>query len=220
MHILLVEDDVKFAKNLRTALEIEGYKVDVASDGMRGLARGLRPTYDLIIMDRMLPKKDGVSVVAELRNQNIQIPIIILTARGELEDRVSGLDSGADDYLVKPFGFEELFARLRSLLRRKKTTEQPLLRAQDLEVDPASREVRRAGSLVQLSPKEYRLLLYLLRNRHKVITRGELTRLLWKVRPTGNQLDVHIRYLRRKIDDGQAKKIIYTVKGVGYKIKI
>ena len=219
MNILLVEDEPKFAKNLKTALEIEGYQVHIAPDGESGLSHGQNRANDLIIMDLMLPKKDGVSVVRELRKHNVQVPIIMLTARGELADRVAGLDSGADDYLVKPFGFEELFARLRSLLRRKKTTEQPLLKIDNLELDLAKRKVRRAGSLIQLSPTEYKLFLYLMRNRTKVVTRDELIAHLWKARPTSNQLDVYIRYVRKKVDDGFAKKIIHTVKGVGYEIR-
>lgn len=218
MRVLLVEDDQKFSRNLKKALEIEGYVVDTAFDGARGLALGLRTLYDLIIMDVMLPKQDGMSVVSELRQREIQAPVIMLTARGELEDRVAGLDSGADDYLVKPFGFEELFARLRSLLRRKKTIENLTLTMDTLMINPGARAVLRAGTPIALTPKEYRLLLYLMRNRTRIVPRSELTSLLWKKRPAGNLLDVHIRYLRRKIDDAFPRKLIHTVKGVGYQL--
>lgn len=219
MSILLVEDDKKFAKNLKKALEIQGYNVDLAVDGVTGLSLGSLPKYELIVLDVMLPKLNGVSVCSGLRKNNVQIPIIMLTAKGELQDRVAGLDSGADDYLIKPFGFEELFARLRSLLRRRKTTDQPVITFGDLVVDPATRQVHRAGRSVSLTPKEYKLLVHLLRNRNNIVTRDELTSHVWSTPPLGNQLDVYIRYLRKKIDDGYAKKIIYTVKGVGYTIK-
>lgn len=219
MNILLIEDDKKLVKNLRKALEIEGYNVVVAYDGIAGFRKGLNTKHDLIILDLMLPKKDGVEICKELRKHNVQIPIIMLTAKDSPHDRVLGLDSGADDYLVKPFGLPELFARLRSLARRRKTTDRPILRISNLVLNPSTREVKRGRKSIHLTPKEYKLLEYLLRNANKALTRMELIARLWKLKPKGNELDVHIRYLRKKVDDGYSKKLIHTVKSVGYKIK-
>ena len=219
MKILLVEDSIKFAKNLKRALEIEGYSVDIAHDGAVGFDMGISPLYDLIILDVMLPKKDGLLVCSELRRHGIQIPIIMLTAKDELRDKVLGLDSGADDYLVKPFGFEELFARLRSLLRSKKTSKPLVLKEGDLVLSSATHTVKRGGKTIQLTPKEYKIAFYLLRNSDRVVSRDELTAELWKTKPVGNELDVHISYLRKKINHGHTKKFITTIKGVGYRIK-
>ena len=220
MKILLIEDEHKLVTALKKSLEIERYIVDVAYDGEEGLRKGLQKDYDLIILDLMLPKKDGVDVCKGLRKQQVQSPIIMLTARDKVGDRVLGLDSGADDYLTKPFDFEELLARIRSLLRRKKTTKIVKLKIADLELDPSTHEVKRGGKMIHLTPKEYSLLEYLIRYPNQVLTRTQLLEHIW-----GSDLDsksklvnVHIRYLRRKIDDGYNKKLIHTVRKVGYKI--
>lgn len=221
MAILLVEDERSFAQALKKGLEIEHYSVDVAYDGDEGLRKGTQKDYDIIMLDLMLPKMDGIEVCKELRRRNVQTPIIMITARDRLEDRVEGLDSGADDYLVKPFDFDELLARTRSLLRRKKTTAPVVLKIADLELNPATHEVKRAGKIISITPKEYELLDYLMRYPNRAITRQQLLEHIWQSETdkSGNTVDVHIRYLRRKIDDGYDKKLIHTVRGAGYKIK-
>jgi len=221
MTILLIEDEYKLVKALKRGLEIEGYAVDAAYDGEEGIRKGLQNDYDVIILDLMLPKKDGIDVCGELRQKQVHTPILILTARDAKEDRVKGLDNGADDYLTKPFEFDELLARIRALLRRKKTMEPTKLTVADVVLDPATHEVRRAGKLISLKPKEYGLLDYLMRYPNRALTREQLLEHIWgpDFSPKGNYLDVHIRYLRRKIDEGYAKKLIYTVRGTGYKIK-
>ncbi len=220
MRILIIEDDVSFMKNLKRALELEGHEVDTAYDGVVGLKKAIRNMNDAIILDLMLPKKDGLQVCRELRDAKIATPIIMLTARGLLDDRVMGLDSGADDYLIKPFGFEELSARLRSLFRRRKTILEPaILKIADIIFNPAIHEITRNGKTLPLAPKEYKLLYYFLRNQRRVIPREELIAYLWKSKPKGNDLDVHIRYLRKKIDNGRKEKLIRTVKSVGFQIR-
>jgi len=219
MTILLIEDEYKFARVIKKGLEIERYTVDVAYDGEEGLRRGLKNEYDVILLDLMLPKKDGMDVCRELRNRKIQAPIIMLTARDKVEDRIQGLDVGADDYLVKPFDFSELLARIRALLRRRKTTEQTKLKVGDLVLDPASHQVKRSGKMIRLNPKEYSLLDYLMRYPDRILSKDQLIEHVWgpDVEHSGNQLAVYIRYLRRKVNSRQ-KEAIQTVRGVGYKI--
>jgi len=221
MTILLVEDEYKLARAVKKGLEIERYVVDVAYDGEEGLRKGLKNDYDVILLDLMLPKKDGMDVCQQLRKKKIQVPIIVLTARDKIADRIRGLDIGADDYLTKPFDFDELLARIRSVLRRKKTTEPVRLKVDNLVLDPATHEVKRAGKVIPLSHKEYSLLDYLMRHPNKVLTRKQLFEHIWPLgaEAKGNSVDVYIRYLRRKVDEEYDKKLIYTVHGTGYKIK-
>jgi len=220
MTLLIIEDNLKLVRNLKKSFEIEQYVVDIAYDGESGLQKAIKHDYDVVILDLMLPLKDGFEVCREIRKRQITIPIIILTALDSTENRIKGLDSGSDDYLVKPFSFDELHARVRSLLRRVKTSSSAVLTAADLSLDPATHEVKRGGKLIKLTPKEYGLLDYLMRYQSKVITRNQLEEHIWgpDKQPVGNQLDVHISYLRKKIEDPFKKKLIYTVKKVGYKI--
>jgi len=220
MTILIIEDEYKLSSILKKGLETEHYVVGVAHDGEEGLHKALKNEYDLIILDLMLPKMDGFSVCQELRRCQVNTPVLILTARDSVEDRVRGLDIGADDYLVKPFEFDELLARIRSLLRRQKTTKLPQLKVADLVLDPASHEVKRAGRLIRLTAKEYILLDYLMRYPNQVLTRSQLIEHVWgpEVGSEGNQLDIYIWYLRHKIDSEYQKKLIQTVRGTGYKI--
>jgi len=221
MKILLIEDEHKLVTILKKNLEVERYSVDVAYDGEEGLRKGLKKKYDLIILDLMLPKKDGVDVCRELRHRKIQSPIIMLTARDAIGDRIQGLDSGADDYLTKPFDFGELLARMRSLLRRKKTTHLAKLKVANLELDPTTHEVRRGGKIIHLTHKEYTLLEYLMLHPNQVLSRAQLAKHAWKskISPMSSLVKVYIRYLRRKIDDDYDKKLVHTIRGAGYKIK-
>lgn len=218
MAILVVEDERKLSDILKTALTSEKYAVDTAYDGDEGLDKAMKNSYDAIILDIMLPKRDGIEVCKELRKNQIHTPIIMLTARATLQDRVGGLDVGADDYLTKPFGIEELFARIRAVLRRRKTTDSLILKVGDLVLDPKKHEVSRGGSVVQLTPKEYRLIELLMRNHGRALTRQELINAAWgpHFKETNNDLNVHMRYLRRKIDPDNMKPLIHTVRGVGY----
>jgi DNA-binding response OmpR family regulator len=218
MAILVVEDERKLSDILKTALISEKYAVDTAYDGEEGLEKALKNSYDVIVLDIMLPKKDGIEVCKELRKNQVHTPILMLTARATLQDRVTGLDIGADDYLTKPFGIEELFARIRALSRRRKTSDSLILKVADLVLDPKKHEVSRAGKVVQLTPKEYRLIELLMRNHGRALTRQELINAAWgpHFKETNNDLNVHMRYLRRKIDDNHQKALIHTVRGVGY----
>jgi heavy metal response regulator len=221
MYILVVEDERKVAAFLRKGLQEEGYAVDVAYDGEEALLLGRVNQYDLIILDIMLPGKDGIEVLRELRAQRISTPVLMLTARDSLEDKVQGLDSGADDYLTKPFAFAELLARIRALLRRGKPESSVRLTAADLVLDPATREVQRAGEPIELTSREYALLEYLLRNKGRVLTRSMILEHVWGYRfdPGTNIVDVYISYLRNKIDRGFDRKLIHTVRGVGYVLR-
>lgn len=221
MNILFIEDEKEFAKSLKKLLELNHYLVDLAYDGEKGLKLVKKKDYDLIILDIMLPRVDGFKVANKIRQEQISTPIIMLTARDGVDDRVKGLDSGADDYMVKPFAFEELLARIRSLTRRKT---QPIsatrFQIADLELNPSNYEVRRNGQLIELNNKEYQMLYYLLGRLGKVVTRKELGENIWgKGKFKSNTIDVHIRYLRQKIDQGRKNKLIHTVRGRGYKIQ-
>ncbi len=221
MTILVIEDERKLSDILKKALLSEKYSVDTAFDGEEGLEKGLKNTYGCIILDIMMPKKDGFEVCRELRNHHIHTPIIMLTARGTLEDKVKGLDIGADDYLTKPFGIEELFARIRTVLRRRKTTEPLVLKFADLIFDTKKHEVSRAGKVIPLTPKEYKLLDMLLRHQGEALSRQQLIDTTWgpDFKESNNELNVHMRYLRRKIDPPSLKPLIHTVRGVGYVLK-
>jgi len=221
MYILVVEDEKKVAGFLKKGLQEEHYTVDVAYNGEESLLLAEVNHYDLIILDIMLPKKDGMMVLKELRSKKISTPILMLTAKDSLEDKVHGLDSGADDYLTKPFAFAELLARTRSLLRRgtpKKTTE---LTADDLILDPVTHEVTRLGKVIELTNKEYALLEYFLHNKGRVLTRSLISENIWGYQfdTETNVVDVYVNYLRSKIDYGYDKKLIHTVRGVGYMLK-
>jgi len=221
MAILIIEDEKKLANILKRALKIERYSVDIAYDGTEGLAKALKNNYSLIILDIMLPRKDGLEVCRELRARGIHTPIIMLTARGSTEDRVTGLDVGADDYLVKPFGMKELFARIRAVLRRKKTTEPDVKKVGDLIMDKRRHEVTRNGKVIHLTPKEYKLLNVLISNSGEAINRRKLIDSAWgpEFSEENNELNVHIKYLRRKIDSKKDKPLIHTIRGVGFVLK-
>ena len=221
MSILIVEDEKKLVDILKRALKGERYSVDVAYDGEEGLEKAMQNNYALIILDIMLPKKDGFTVCKELRQHQIHTPIIMLTARGSVEDRVTGLDVGADDYLMKPFGLNELFARIRAVLRRPKVTEANVTKVSDLIIDRKKHEVTRAGKVIPLTPKEYKLLDTLITNPGEAINRRKLIDHAWgpTFKETNNELNVHIRYLRSKIDGGKNKPLIHTVRGVGFVLK-
>ncbi len=221
MAILIIEDEKKLVDILKQALKSERYSVDVAYDGEAGLKKAMNNNYAMIILDIMLPKKDGFTVCKELRASNIHTPIIMLTARGSTEDRVTGLDAGADDYLIKPFGIKELFARIRAVLRRRKTTDSDIVKIANLVMDKKKHEVTRAGKVVPLTPKEYKLLDMLLSNQGEAINRRKLIDHAWgpSFKEGNNELNVHIKYLRTKVDSGHKKPLIHTVRKVGFVLK-
>ena len=221
MSILIVEDEKKLVDILKIALKGERYSVDVAYDGEDGLAKATKNNYSLILLDIMLPKKDGLTICRELRAREIHTPIIMLTARGSEEDRVEGLNAGADDYLIKPFGLNELFARIRAVLRRRKKTYSDVSKVADLVMDRKKHEVTRSGVVVPLTPKEYKLLDILLSNYGEAINRRKLIDHAWgpSFEETNNELNVHIKYLRNKIDGNKSKSLIHTIRGVGFILK-
>ena len=221
MRVLVVEDEEKVASFIRRGLEAESYAVDVAGDGETGLQRALSGQYDVVILDRMLPKRDGLSVLRALREQGSTVPVLLLTARSAVEDRVAGLDSGADDYLGKPFDFTELVARIRALLRRGGSSVPTVLRVADLSLDPAARVVTRGERRVELTAREYALLELFLRNPGRVLTRAVIAQQAWGVSfdTLTNVIDVYVNYLRRKIDDGSGPNLLHTVRGAGYVLK-
>ena len=221
MRILVIEDDVDLAQFLRKGLEEERHTVEVAADGETGLMLAVDESYDLLIVDVMLPKVDGLTLCRRLRERGNRSPILLLTARDSVEDKVAGLDAGADDYLTKPFAFTELVARIRALLRRGGPHIGSRLKAKDLEMDPASRRVWRAGKEITLTSKEFSLLEFLLRNRDIVLTRTAILERVWGLNydPMTNVVDVYIRSLRVKIDRDFALPLIATVRGVGYKLE-
>ncbi|HTF32398.1 MAG TPA: response regulator transcription factor [Myxococcota bacterium] len=221
MRILIVEDEKKVASFLRRGLEAEHHEVDVAHDGDAGLTRALATEYDLVILDVMLPRRDGLDVVRELRRQGRRTPILVLTARATLPDKVTGLDVGADDYLTKPFEFAEFLARVRALLRRGAPASPPILAVADLTLDPATRKVLRADRTIELTPREYALLEFLMRNRGRVLSRALIAEHVWGVHFDSftNVIDVYVNYLRRKIDSDFEPKLLHTVRGVGYVLK-
>lgn len=221
MRILLVEDNKRFSASLTRSLEDEGYAVDAAYDGPDGEGMGRSKSYDLIILDIMLPGKDGFAVCRALRAVKVATPIIMLTARTDTEDRVRGLDGGADDYLSKPFELSELKARIRALLRRGAPGSEGELRVADLVLDPARHEVRRAGRALELRPREFSLLECLMRRAGQVVTREFVEEHLWNQEEivVSNAVDVYIRRLRGKIDDPFEPKLLETVRGAGYRLR-
>jgi two-component system copper resistance phosphate regulon response regulator CusR len=221
VRLLVIEDEKKVARFIKKGLEEEGYAVDFAFDGEEGLAMVLDRVHDLIILDIALPKMDGLQVLKRLRERNILAPVLLLTVRATLEDKVLGLDSGADDYLTKPFAFQELLARIRALLRRKADAGPPLLQVEDLVLDPARHFVTRGGEKIDLTGKEFALLEYLMRNAGRVLSRAMISEHVWDYDfdTETNVIDVYVNYLRRKIDSGRDKKLIHTVRGSGYVLK-
>jgi heavy metal response regulator len=221
MHILVVEDEKKVATFIKRGLEAANYSVDVEHDGKAGLNRMLEGGFDLVVLDVMLPTLDGLSVLQQIRRQRISLPILLLTARDAVTDRVSGLDLGADDYLTKPFAFEELLARVRALLRRGGPATPAVLTVADLRLDPATREVSRGHRRIELTPKEFALLEFLLRRQEQILSRAVIAQHVWGVDydTFTNVIDVYVNYVRKKIDDDFDVKLIHTVRGVGYVLK-
>jgi len=220
VRILVVEDDKKVAKALREGLQAEHYDVRVASTGEEGFFLVNHELFDLVLLDLMLPRRDGIEVLTTLRKRGLQTPVLILTARDTVEDRVQGLDLGADDYLVKPFAFPELVARIRALLRRGRMDQVLKLQLDDVEMDLLTRRVARRGLTLDLTAKEFELLEYLLRHQGRVVSREMLARDVWQVAaratPLDNVIDVSVARLRRKIDDPFEKKLLHTIRGMGF----
>lgn len=220
MRVLVVEDEAAVAKFIEQGLTEAGYAVDVASDGQEALDYASAAQYDVIVLDIMLPQIDGLSVLRKLRDTGVRTSVLLLTARDAVEDRVQGLDTGADDYLVKPFSFPELLARIRALLRRPALQTGTILSAGDLQMDLARREVHRAGFRIELSQREFALLEFLMRHPNQVLSRTQLMQHVWNFDFYGdtNIMDVYIAHLRRKIDRKSAYPLIQTVRGVGYRL--
>ncbi len=219
-HILVVEDDVGIADTLRRGLTFEGYRVTVVHNGLDALAVVRQRLPDLVVLDWMLPGLDGLEVCKRLRSIG-DLPILMLTAKDSISDRVEGLDAGADDYLVKPFAFDELLARIRALLRRARPSQAEVLRFADLELDTGTRQARRGGRVIELTAKEYELLELLMRNPRNVLTRDLIYDRIWGYDFGGesNIIEVYIRYLRRKLEAGGQPRLIHTVRGVGYVLR-
>jgi len=221
MRILIAEDDEALARFVRQGLEGEQYQVDVFADGEQARSAAVDAEYDLVILDLNLPKLDGVAILRQLRSKKPSLPVLILTQRTRVEDRVQCLDGGADDYLPKPFSFSELSARIRALLRRSHLPSESVLTVADLKLDRVQHLVERAGRRIDLTAKEFSLLEYLMRNAGRSVTRSMILEHVWNLTfdTTTNLVDVYINYVRRKIDDGHAVKLIRTVRGVGYELR-
>lgn len=221
MHILVVEDERKIASFVKRGLKEKGYAVDVAFNGNDGLFQAEEVPYDLIILDIMLPGKDGLYICRQLRKKNIDVPVLMLTARDDLEDKISGLDSGADDYLTKPFQFAELLARVRALLRRKNNVNSTKLKVADLELDQVTHKVTRSGKEIELTSTEYSLLEYLMFNANQVVTRTMISEHVWNddFDSFSNVINVYVNYLRKKVDTDHEKKLIHSIRGTGYILK-
>jgi DNA-binding response OmpR family regulator len=223
MRILVVEDEQKVADALREGLEAEKYTVVVERTGEAAFFRVNTETFDAVLLDLGLPGRDGLEILRAIRAREMKTPVLVLTARDSLQDRITGLDSGADDYLVKPFAFAELVARIRALMRRGRAADVPRLTEGDLDVDLISRKVTRGGRPVELTVREFELLVYLLRHQGQVVPRETLARDVWqetaRTTPLDNVIDVHIARLRRKVDGDQQVKMIHTVRGVGFMLR-
>ena len=220
MRILVIEDQKKVARALKEGLEAEHYEVEIAMTGEDGFFLVNSQKFDLVLLDLMLPGRDGIEILHAMRERELETPVLILTAKDAIEDRVVGLDAGADDYLVKPFAFPELLARIRALLRRGRTDQVLKLKYADLDMDLVTRRVMRANRTIDLSAKEFDLLEYLLRNSDNIVSRKMLARDVWhetdRVTPIDNVIDVHITRLRKKVDQPFGKQLIQTVRGVGF----
>jgi DNA-binding response OmpR family regulator len=222
MRILVVEDDMVIANLLQRALREESYAVDLAHDGIEGEWLATENPYDLVILDVMLPRKDGISALQSMRAAGVKSPVLMLTARDEVKDKITGLDGGADDYMTKPFSLDELLARCRSLMRRRTTDYAgAVIEVGHLKIDPARKEVSRAGQVIELTSKEYALIEYLGRNAGKVVSRSELSEHVWEMdfEPSSNVVDVYVGYLRSKIDKGFDNPMLKTVRGHGYMLE-
>ncbi len=221
MRLLVVEDEPRIARFIRRGLEEEHHAVDVAPDGDDAVYLATINEYDVILLDILLPRKNGLVVCRDLRARNVSAPILMLTAKDSIEDKVAGLNSGADDYLTKPFAFDELLARVNALVRRRSLDRAPLLRVDDLTLDPLTHEVRRGGEPIELTNKEYALLALLMRRPGQVLTRTQIAEQIWDMDfdNESNVIDVYIRYLRKKIDADGARPLIHTVRGAGYTMK-
>ncbi len=222
MRILVAEDDRKAASFLRQALSEEGYAVDLTHDGDATLAQALATSYEIVVLDIMLPGRDGLSVLRQLRLNSSRVPVLLVSARGRVEERIEGLNAGADDYLSKPFALGELVARVRSLCRRSDARGAVVLRLAGLEVDTVKHSVRRDGSVVELTVREYRLLEYLLRNSSQICGRMQLLEEVWEYDfdPGTNLVDVYVRRLRNKLDAGPGPRLLHTIRGIGYVLKV
>ena len=223
MHILIIEDESKVAKALSDGLQSEGYTVTVAKTGEDGFFLAMSQTFDLILLDLMLPGRNGLEILSEMRRESRNVPVLILTAKDAVQDRVLGLDSGADDYLVKPFAFSELLARIRALTRRGRLDQVLKLKLADLEMDCLTRKVRRAGCDIVLTGKEFELLEYLLRHQGHTVSREMLAHDVWQVperaTPLDNVIDVHMNRLRAKMDADFDNKLLHTIRGVGFVLR-
>jgi two-component system, OmpR family, copper resistance phosphate regulon response regulator CusR len=223
VRILVVEDEAKVARALKEGLESEHYQVTVARTGEDGFFLANAETFDLVVLDLMLPGRAGLDILAAFRRRGLQTPVLILTAKDAVDDRVHGLDSGADDYMVKPFAFAELLARIRALLRRGRSDQVLRLKVQDLEMDLVTRTVTRGRQTLDLTVREFELLEYLLRHQNQLVSRGMLARDVWKetsrATPIDNVVDVHIARLRKKVDREFPTKLIHTVRGVGFTLR-
>jgi len=221
MRILIVEDEVKLAHAMKRALELQKYAVDVVTNGKDGLDFAIGEDFNLIILDLMLPEIDGITICKRIRAAGIHTPVMMLTAKGQIADKVTGLDVGADDYMVKPFSFEELFARIRALVRRPTQTNDPILTIQDLTLDPKTFTVKRDEKMIELSSKEFSLLEYLLRNKNTVLNKDQIINHVWSydsdILPS--TIEVHIKHLRDKIDVEGKDSLIHTIRGRGYTIR-
>ncbi len=223
MRILLVEDEARIAQSIKRGLESEGYAVTVSSSGEEGFFLVNAESFELVILDLMLPGRDGIEILRTMRAQGLQIPVLVLTARDRIEERVRGLNSGADDYMVKPFAFPELLARIRALLRRGRTHRPMQLKVGDLEMDIPARQVTRGGEGIELTRREFELLEYLMHNQGQIVSREMLAREVWnetaRATPLDNVIDVHIARLRRKVDQDHDVRLIHTVRGIGFILK-
>jgi len=222
MRILVIEDNPKMAAGIQRGLRENGYAADVCHSGFEGEDLAAGSEYDAVILDLMLPDRDGVEVCRNLRRRSKNVPVLMLTALSGTEDKVNGLDAGADDYLTKPFEFDELLARLRALLRRGEATEGRTLRCEDLELDLYTRRATRADAIVELSNKEFALLEYLMRNPNRVLSRAQIGEKVWDMNfePGSNVIDVYVSSLRKKVDRGFERELIHTVKGAGYRFGV
>jgi DNA-binding response OmpR family regulator len=221
LRLLVVEDEPSLLSIITKRLKEEGYGVDSAKDGREGENYITSAEYDCIILDIMIPFQDGLTLLRKIRAKNISAPVLLLTAKDSIDDRVTGLDSGADDYLVKPFSFDELLARVRAMLRRHKDKKNTVLSVGDLEMDTITREVQRGGKAIELTSKEYSILEYFLRNKNRVLTKSQIAEHVWNYdfEYNSNIVEVYVRYLRRKMDEEFKNKLIHTIRGGGYVIK-